>query len=149
MLVYAGNTLHHATASRNDPECSDYFGTLRLDNAEAAALYGGNYQVLEGYNPDLDPNDRAALFQNACQINGFVCNLAVKNYVSESQPSETEFVFVIEFQTEDGELFSLGPCCGADPTESLPMTQFEYHVQNVNGKYVMICWYQPDIHFPE
>jgi hypothetical protein len=116
-----------------------YFNNLAAGRyTEAAALYGGDYQVLADNNPDLDFNDHAAMFQNACQVNGFVCNLAIKNYVSESQPSENEFVFVVEFQTADGALFTLGPCCGADPTESPPVTQFEYHVQKVNGKYLVM-----------
>jgi hypothetical protein len=116
-----------------------YFSALSVGHyTDAAALYGGDYQVLADNNPDLDPNDHAALFQNACQINGFVCNLAIKDYVSESQPSEAEFVFTVEFQTPDGALFSLGPCCGADPTEMPPATQFEYHVQVVDGKYLVM-----------
>jgi hypothetical protein len=123
-----------------------YFSALSAGRyADAAALYGGDYQVLLDNNPTLDPNDHEGLFQNACQINGFVCNLAIRNYVSESQPSETEFVFTVEFQRADGEPFSLGPCCGADPTEMPPVTQFEFRVQAANGKYLVMDLpvYQP------
>ena len=123
-----------------------YFNALSAGRyGDAAALYGGDYQVLMDNNPAIDPNDHAALFQNACQINGFVCNLAIKSYVSESQPSEAEFVFTVEFQSADGKLFSLGPCCGADPTEMPPVTQFEFHVQVVNGNYKVMDLpvYQP------
>src|SRR5574341_382782 len=116
-----------------------YFSALSAGRfADAAALYGGDYQVLVDNNPDLDPNDHEGLLKNACQINGFVCKLAIKDYVSESQPSETEFIFTVEFQTSDGELFSSGPCCGAAPTENPPVTQFEYHVQLVDGKYLVM-----------
>ena len=123
-----------------------YFSALSAGRyADVITLYGGDYQVLVDNNPDLDPNDHDALFQNACQINGFVCNLTIKDYMSESQPSATEYTFVVEFQSADGELFSLGPCCGADPTESPPVTQFEYHVQVMSGKYLVMDLpvYQP------
>ena len=133
-----------AEAARHALEA--YFSALSAGRyTDAAALYGGDYQVLMDNNPAIDPNDHAALFQNACQINGFVCNLAIKSYVSESQPSEAEFVFTVEFQSADGKLFSLGPCCGADPTEMPLVTQFEFHVQVVNGNYIVMDLpvYQP------
>jgi hypothetical protein len=142
--VTPANTQAPAQAARQTLEA--YFSALSTGRyAEAAALYGGDYQVLVDNNSDLDPNDHKSLFQNACQINGFVCALAIKDYMRESQPTEAEFVFTVEFQTTAGELFSLGPCCGADPTEMPPVTQFEYHVREVDGNYKVMDLpvYQP------
>jgi len=147
ILAACGSRVSTQTPAQADRQALEaYFSALSAGRyADAAALYGGDYQVLVDNNPDLDSNDQEALFQNACQINGFVCHLAIKDYVSESQSSEAEFVFTVEFQTPDGELFSVGPCCGADPTELPPVTQFEYHVQVVNGKYLVMDLpvYQP------
>ena len=36
----------------------------------AAALYGGTYSGLQDLNPGIAPDDHAALFKNACTVNG-------------------------------------------------------------------------------
>ncbi len=116
-----------------------YFEALNAGRyQEAAALYGGDYQVLRDMNLSLDPNDYPALFRNACTINGFVCDLKVKNFVWETQLSVTDFRFTLELQNPDGSLFSLGPCCGASPDEFPPLTQFDFWVKKVDGKFLVL-----------
>jgi hypothetical protein len=109
-----------------------YFDELSTgDYATAAEFYGGSYEVLQGYNPDVDPEDHAALLQRACEANGFQC-LPVRS-VSITETTDGDFIAVVEFNNPDGSLFSRGPCCGEDePVE--PETQFIYRVvQNPGG----------------
>jgi hypothetical protein len=107
------------------------------DYTQAAALYGGDYQVLRDNNPDVAPDDYAALFQAGCAYNGFVCNLVIKNFVDDSQLSPDDFRFTVELQNPDGTLFVLGPCCGADPDSEPPWTQFDFLVKRTDSGYLV------------
>ncbi|MEM5774895.1 MAG: hypothetical protein AAGU05_07815 [Anaerolineaceae bacterium] len=105
---------------------------------DAAGLYGGSYEVLQGYNPEIDPEDRAALLEAACTFNGFLC-LEARNIQLADQPSATEFVYTVEFTNADGSLFVLGPCCGADETTMLPLSVFKFTVQQLeDGTFVVM-----------
>jgi hypothetical protein len=105
---------------------------------QAVYLYGGNYEIMMDHNPDLDPNDHAALLQNACTINGAQC-LEVKSAVLDREVSATEFDFRVEFLTEDGSLFTLGPCCGGNETDSPPQTSFNFTVnKDGDGRFLVM-----------
>lgn len=106
--------------------------------AQAAALYGGSYEELTYSNPELDPGDYAALWRNACQINGFQC-LKVRSIRFIGEQNGNEFRFEIKFSTRNGELFVLGPCCGASEEEMPPVSQFTYRVkQQDNGNFLVL-----------
>ncbi|HLE15190.1 MAG TPA: hypothetical protein VI776_10610 [Anaerolineales bacterium] len=116
----------------------DFFSALKTgDYAAADGLYGGSYELLEANNPDVDPNDRAALLENACLINGFQC-LAVYRAVLVDKPAQGEYRFRVVFE-QDGGAFVLGPCCGADIAEQPPQSEFVYTVKRDEaGKYRVI-----------
>jgi hypothetical protein len=104
------------------------------DYTTAANLYGGEYAVLADWNPTVDPSDGPALLQAGCQTQ-VRCDLAVRRILAGSIEENT-YTFYVEFQTEDGQLFSLGPCCGSntDPTVS----QFPFIVsQTADGPRVL------------
>lgn len=113
-----------------------YFNALHAGQYEqATAHYGGSYEVLQGYNPDLNPDDHAALFKNGCEFNGLQSK-PIKTLVEQTAVSPTEFHFLVEFQNDDGSLFVQGPCCGATEEEMPPVSQFEYTVVlGLDGKY--------------
>ena len=94
---------------------------------EASALYGGTYEIIENMNPEMDPQAHAALWQNACQMNGFQC-LQARSIELDQEISPTEFIFQVEFLNADGSLFVQGPCCGATETESPPNSVFSFTV---------------------
>ena len=94
---------------------------------EAAELYGGGYEIMIDHNPSLDPNNHAALLQNACMINGAQC-LKVKNVVLDHKADVNEYIFLVEFFNEDGSLFVLGPCCGGNETDTPPRSSFTFTV---------------------
>jgi hypothetical protein len=111
---------------------------------EAVKYYGGSYEELVYFNPGIDPNNHAALFEAACTTNGMVC-LPVMNVVDEAQLSKVNFRITVELQDEDGRQFVFGPCCGADPEEEPPQTQFLYSVINRDGRFLVL---EPPLYVP-
>ncbi len=117
---------------------SAYFEALmKADYPTVINRYGGSYEKLIGMNPDVASDDLLALWTRACQQNGFVCNLTVKNWVHTAQLSDDEFRFTVELQNPDGTLFIWGPCCGAEVEDLPPMTQFDFIVKRVGDKFVV------------
>ena len=110
----------------------DYEGAVRL--------YGGSYQQLRAMNPQSEPDDLASLWQTGCEVNGLVC-LPVGQVVERANISEQELLFTVEFREDDGQVFSLGPCCGADDPTAAPLVRFEYHVLYQDGVYLV--WDMP------
>jgi len=98
--------------------------------SEAAVQYGGSYEELIDMNPDVDPNDHAALLERACTINGFQC-LKVKEIVQQVQDWPDTYIFTIEFLNPDGSLFVLGACCGASETDMPPQSRFDVVVRRL------------------
>ena len=93
----------------------------------AAALYGGKYEVLQGYNPDLDPMNQAALLEAGCTFNGLMC-LKTLDVTLIQAVEAREFAFAVTFANPDGSLFVLGPCCGASEEDMPPVSTFTVHV---------------------
>jgi hypothetical protein len=105
--------------------------------AEAAELYGGSYEVPLDHNPLLDPSDHAALWRNVCTINSGQC-LLVRSATLQASTSEVEFVFLVEFEYDDGSILEVGPCCGGDPADFPTVSQFSYTViRTDDGRFVV------------
>lgn len=114
-----------------------YFKALHEERyGQAAEMYGGSYDDLRYMNPNIDPNDHAALWAQGCQVNGMHC-FPVRAATFKAQDGDT-FIYTIEFTDREGGRFILGPCCGATETEMPPVHQFEYRVVHQNGKYLVI-----------
>jgi hypothetical protein len=95
--------------------------------AQAAEAYAGTYETMTDHNPGLDPADHAALFRNACTINGAQC-LEVRSAELLPTVAAQQFRFGVEFQLEDGSVFVQGPCCGGSMTDYSPLSTFTYTV---------------------
>jgi len=105
--------------------------------AEAAPLYGGEYEQLQVFNPKIDANDHVALWAWACDNQLLQC-LEARSVTFQQLVGDT-YVFQVEFSNPDGNLFVLGPCCGANETEMPPVSQFEYTVsRNADHRYVVM-----------
>ena len=105
--------------------------------AEAAPLYGGNYEQLQVFNTQIDPEDHVALWAWACDHQLLQC-LEVRSTTFDRLEGDT-YVFQVEFNNPDGSLFVLGPCCGADETEMPPLSQFEFKVmRTAEGRFVVM-----------
>ncbi len=116
----------------------DYLDALHTGDFETAAtLYGGSYETLIAYNPDLDPSNHAALLERACTMNGFQCLQAAEIQLDDTK-TETLTIFSVTFQNAQGALFELGPCCGADDTDSPPKSEFSFEVSKVDSNHFLV-----------
>ncbi|HUM70932.1 MAG TPA: DUF333 domain-containing protein [Chloroflexota bacterium] len=108
-----------------------FFDRLAAGEDAAAELYGGSYDVLQGYNPTVDPDDVATLWQNGCQINGLQClPVRIANFKEETAVGET--IFTVQFTAPDGSLFEREACCG-DAQTTPPEFEFEFRVIRGEG----------------
>jgi hypothetical protein len=130
--ILAVGLLVACTLIQNDSEkaravLTTFFRALKDGNYDKAVqLYGGSYEILAAFNPDLSPDDHATLWKNGCQINGLKCldiHAATFNEITASG----EFIFTVEFITPDENLFVLDACCGENPSTPAQF-QFEYRV---------------------
>ena len=109
----------------------EFLDRLRMpEYAAAAELYGGSYETLIGWNPEIDPQNHAALLENGCTINGLQC-LYPRSVTLQTSSPDT-YQFLVEFEQDDGSLLTAGPCCGGDESTP-PQTQFTYTVVAIDG----------------
>lgn len=127
-----------STASDAYEVLVDYLTLLHEKNyVEAVPLYGGEYEALQVFNPEVDPADRVALWSWACDNRLLQC-LEVRS-VEFDYASGDSYIFQVEFSKPDGSLFVRGPCCGADETEMPPVSQFEFRVRrNADGSFAVL-----------
>lgn len=117
---------------------TDFFNHLnKSEYDQAAALYGGDYVSLREWNPEMDTQNLAGLWENGCRFNGLQC-LEIRSATLKEQYLDV-LIFNVEFENPDGTLFTQGPCCGADESEQPPVSQFEYRVQKtLDDKFVVL-----------
>jgi len=116
----------------------DFLTLLHESNyPEAVPLYGGDYEALQVFNPEIDPADHIALWSWACDCRLLQC-LEVRS-VEFDYSSGDSYVFQVEFSKPDGSLFVRGPCCGADETEMPPVSQFQFTVdRTADGSFIVM-----------
>jgi hypothetical protein len=104
---------------------------------QAVPLYGGEYEALQVFNTEIDPNDRVALWTSVCDNQLLQC-LEVRSATFQELVGDA-YIFQVEFNNPDGSLFVLGPCCGANETEMPPVSQFEFTVtRQADGTFVVL-----------
>ena len=115
---------------------TSFFTALnRGDYSAAEALFGDDYEVLTGMNPNTPAGDHLALWKQGCQSNGFQC-LKIKEIVSSEKVDEDTYRFVVHFANADDSLFIQNPCCGEDLTTTPPVSEFTYEVRrSAAGKF--------------
>ena len=115
-----------------------FFELLNMKKyTEADVLYAGDYEIMQTWNPDIDPSDHVKLWKHACEWNGLQC-LVIRTATLSGQKDNIS-VFQVEFSNPDGSLFVLGPCCGANETEMHPVSQFEYRVlKTTEGEFLVM-----------
>jgi hypothetical protein len=111
----------------------EYFRALSEGRFSSAAdVYGGDYDELAANNPDIDPEDHAALFNRWCTQNGGVC-LPVRDVVSRDVLEDGGIRFRVRFSNPDGSLFEIGPCCGEADTGQRT-SEFDFVVRRIGGE---------------
>jgi hypothetical protein len=98
---------------------------------EAVDLYGGSYETLIHYSPDIDPEDHESLWEYGCKTSGIQC-MPVRVVDMEKKPFSREYIFTVEFHSpEEGMVMRYGGTSG-----SFAENRFEYHViRGSDGKY--------------
>lgn len=113
----ARNTMMHFFANLNNAEYED-----------AALSYGGSYEILQGYNPDIDPDDKIALLKASCEFNGLLC-MQIMTAAQVNVEDGLTFHYKVSYRGPDNKEFILGPCCGATETEMPPVRYFDVTVR--------------------
>jgi hypothetical protein len=109
------------------------------DYSTAISLYGGSYETLSTWNPDLPATDLTGLWQRACEQNGLQC-LPVSEVIAEEQVSANVVRFTLHFRNPDGSMFVLGPCCGETETSMPPVQEFGCTVARTSsGDFKVMC----------
>lgn len=118
---------------------TDFLDDLHTGSYEdAALLYGGTYETMIDHNPTISPEDRAALMQNACTINGAQC-LKAKSIVLEEKVSDSKFIYRVEFQNANSSLLTVGSCCGDNRSNTQNKSSFLFEVsRNEEGKFLVM-----------
>lgn len=105
-----------------------YFSLLSNGQySQAVELYGGDYDTLAEWNPDIDPSDHAGLLERGCMMNGLQC-LVVHEILATERISQDSYRFTVQFENQDGTLFVRGPCCGATEEEMPSQSDFVFTV---------------------
>ena len=127
-----------STASEAYDVLINFLNLLHTKNyADAVPLYGGEYDQLQVFNSEIDPNDKVALWAWACDNQLLQC-LEVRSATFKELVGDS-YIFQVEFNNPDGSLFVLGPCCGANETEMPPISQFEFTVsRNAELRFVVL-----------
>jgi hypothetical protein len=101
--------------------------------AEAAGLYGGDYNTLRSMNPTVPIEDVAMLWQNACEKNGFQC-LEIRDVIRVNLDNQGIYTFLVEFSQKDGNLLKVST--GLD--EPQQKSQFEFSVRRNRGSFTVL-----------
>ena len=79
----------------------DYLTFLNQGRYEQAAeLYGGAYDILTDWNPDLESDKPAALLERGCTINGLQCQ-PVASIMARPDSAPGKFRFDVVFSDTD------------------------------------------------
>lgn len=98
---------------------------------EAAELYGGDYEMLEEYNPNVNPQNRSELLARYCTINGGMC---LEPKIMDLQTfSEDHFTGTVRFFYSDGDVYKVGPFAGEEGEPTI--FEADYDVIKINDNY--------------
>jgi hypothetical protein len=86
------------------------------------------------FNHGLDSSNKPDLLKAACMVNGFQC-LKVSTIKDDRAVSPTEFTFLVEFVTADGQPYTFYPPPGA---AGEPRTEFTFTVTRLRDKYMVL-----------
>ena len=115
---------------------NSYFTSLSDgDYAEAAKLYGGEYETLASWNPNVDPAEHVKLLELGCTANGLQC-LPLLEIGAVEYSSPGIFEIYVQFENPDGSQFVLEY---PDPSTSgsVNRSDFKFTVMKENDNFVV------------
>jgi hypothetical protein len=143
VLWFASELAAQAQANLNPPPekgeaeqaLRDFLNALNAgDYILGAKLYGGDTEILQTWNPDIQ-DDLPAWLERACTQNGLVC-MAPRTVTYRGLDSESNYQFIVEFTNSDGALFVQGPCCGEE--SGATFSRFVFRVKKIESGYVVL-----------
>lgn len=124
LLLIAGCT-EKIEVYPDDPETivQAYFKSLYDENYNQVIIYyGGTYEELQGYHPQMDGNDRAALFRAYIEITGGQL-VKIDSIVKMTEiRADEEYSFELTFIDKEGKSFRGGMI-------------YTYSVKKVDGQF--------------
>ena len=121
------------------PVLEAYFIALNAGSyLEAARIFGGDCTPLLEFNPGIPQDDQAALFESACQTNGYLCDLQLGEILRSNRVSDQAVQFTVTLNQLDGSPFELGPCCGDEQISESPLREFVYTVAWQDGQFQVL-----------
>jgi len=122
VLLFAGCSNTSENIDDPDKVLKEYFELLAKEDYEAAiSYYGGSYEELEGYAPNVDPKDKPALYKNYVQVTGGAL-VRLDEIIKKEEVNSGHYNYVVSFETPDGEIFRNGQ-------------QYEYTVKKIDGRF--------------
>lgn len=97
------------------------------DAERLVEMYGGDYEWLTMFSPESERRNKEKVFENYLKVLGEE-KLFFNTFVSGEKISEDEYVYVITFRYEDGQLFSVN-------TVESSQTEFSYTVKKIDGEF--------------
>ncbi len=142
ILIFSGcgkTPINQSTSKSNDLNIAQntllaFFDSLKNEEFDKAVeLFEpvglDSWEWLENFSPAEERNNKALVLKNYCRATG-TCLEA--NILKVEQNNENEFILSVEFLHDDGEVFVLGPCCGATEEEMPPVSKFDFRIHK-NG----------------
>lgn len=104
---------------------------------DAALLYAGSSEdLLTFLGPEAGSMEPGAIWQRICDEYYLQCLLPKD--VKPGAHTDASIEFRVSFFNPDGSTFTVGPCCGADPTSMPPVSDFPFTVVLSDGAYRIV-----------
>ncbi|MFX3634572.1 MAG: hypothetical protein ACE3L7_15885 [Candidatus Pristimantibacillus sp.] len=106
------------------------------DSNELVRLYGGSYDWLVQFSPEENKDNKQKLIEN--YLKTIPQNLQLNEIVEKKEVSKDEYVYVITFKQEDGNLFEVREA-------DLKKSEFTYTVKKIDQQFKImeVPPYQP------
>ncbi|MFA7216584.1 MAG: hypothetical protein WC095_01225 [Candidatus Paceibacterota bacterium] len=124
-----------------------FFKNLSDKNYEKALeYYGGSFETLETWNPEISSLNKIELIKTGCEQNGLNC-LPVRSIVVDPSVSvdglnknglyDRIVPYTVTFEKIGGGLFEIGPCCGEEDNGQR-FSEFTVFIAEKNGSYLVL-----------
>lgn len=124
-----------------------FFRNLSVGNyEEALKYYGGSFETLQNWNPEVSSTDYLELIKRGCEQNGLNClplrTIIIDPSISVQGLNEEGLYdritpYTVTFEKREGGLFEIGPCCGEEDTGER-FSQFTVFIAEKEGNYIVL-----------
>lgn len=93
--------------------------------------YDSDWENLKVYN-EPDETDRVIIIKNYCNATTTCMKAEVLNI---RKVKDDEYSMVVRFFKKNGDIYVLGPCCGATEEEMPSQEKFDFTVKKIEGEF--------------